>query len=42
MDTDNMSCEELKREIIRMVNEIDDVDVLREIYHAIRKYLGLE
>lgn len=42
MDVDSMTCDELKSEIIRMVNEIDDEHFLKEIYHTFRKYLGLE
>lgn len=42
MDVDSMTCDELREEIIRMVNEIDDEHFLKEIYHMIRKFLGLE
>lgn len=42
MDTENMTCEELKAEIIRMVQEIDDVEILEEIYHLVKKLLKME
>lgn len=42
MDVDSMTCDELREEIIRMVNEIDDEHFLKEIYHFIRKHLGVE
>ena len=42
MDIDEMTCDELREEIIRLVKEIDDVEFLKEIYYFIRKHLGLE
>ena len=42
MDTENMTCEELKAEIIRMVKEIDDIEILEKIYHFVKKLLIME
>lgn len=38
-DIDSMTCDELKQEIIRMVNEIDDIEFLKKIYHLLKTYL---
>lgn len=42
MDKEMMSCEELKEEIIRIIQEIDNVEVLEEIYHIVKKLLKME
>lgn len=41
-DIDTMTCDEIKAEIIRMINEIEDEAFLEKIYHMLKKYLGLE
>ena len=41
-DIDTMTCDEIKAEIIRMINEIDDEAFLEKIYHMLKKYLGME
>lgn len=41
-DIDTMTCEELKEEIVRMLNEISNVEVLEEIYQFVKKILKIE
>lgn len=41
-NVDDMSCDELKAEIIRMLNEIDDEEILEKIYHFVLKIFKLE
>lgn len=42
MDTEMMSCEEMKEEIIRIIQEIENVEFLEEIYHFVKKLLKME
>lgn len=42
MDTEMMSCEEMKEEIIQIIQEIENVEFLEEIYHFVKKLLKME
>ena len=42
MDIEMMSCEEMKKEIIRIIQEIENVEFLEEIYHFVKKLLKME
>ncbi len=41
-DIDAMTCDELRAEIIRMLNEINNVEILEEIYRFVKKILKME
>lgn len=41
-DVDMMTCDELKEEIIRMIKEIDNIEILEEIYHFVKNLLKAE
>ncbi|MDE7430600.1 MAG: hypothetical protein K2N34_01565 [Lachnospiraceae bacterium] len=41
-DIDVMTCDELRAEIIKMLNEIDNEEILEEIYHFVKKILKME
>lgn len=42
MNIDMMTCEEMREEIIRMIQEIDDEKLLEQIYHFVKKILRME
>lgn len=42
MDIDEMTCDELKEEIIRMIKEIHDVEILKKIYYFLKELIELE
>ena len=42
MDTEMMSCEEMKEELIRIIQEIENVEFLEEIDHFVKKLLKME
>lgn len=42
MDIEMMSGGEMKEEIIRMLEEIDDDKILEQIYHFVKKLLRME
>lgn len=42
MDTEIMSCEEMKEEIIRIIQKIENVELLEEIYYFAKKLLKME
>ncbi len=42
MDIESMSIDELKEEIIKMIREIDDIQILEKIYHFVKNLLLLE
>lgn len=42
MNIDMMTCEEMREEIIRMIQEIDDEKLLGQIYHFVKKILRME
>ena len=41
-DIDAMTCDELRAEIIRMLNDINNVEILEEIYRFVKKILKME
>lgn len=41
-DIDAMTCDELRAEIIRMLSEINNVEILEEIYRFVKKILKME
>lgn len=42
MDIESMTIDELKEEIIRMIKEIDDIQILEKIYHFVKSLVRLE
>lgn len=42
MDIESMTIDELKEEIIRMIQEIDDTQILDKIYHFVKNLVWLE
>lgn len=42
MDIESMTIDELKEEIIRMIRDIDDIQILEKIYHFVKNLVRLE
>ena len=42
MDIESMTIDELKEEIIRMIKEIDAIQILEKIYHFVKSLVRLE
>ena len=42
MDIESMAIDEIKKKIIRMIKEIDDIQILEKIYHFVKSLVRLE